>query len=187
MWWQMWRHTPYLGWTRDYTFCGKECLGREAHWLNTGDLSRYLSSMKNSRFLLLCDRLSWTLSVGYPGYIFRIRKFVMDLQFSNCPTNQQRGSACDISSIPGGTVLYASSHHNSSIWLQSFERQVKILGLESHEDCDANPTSPSVFLLAGTLFKRFWESGILALSLCFCLHRKPYSERVSQQSKGLLL
>ena len=33
------------------TFCGKECPGREAHWLNTQGLSRYLISMENSRFL----------------------------------------------------------------------------------------------------------------------------------------
>ena len=31
------------------TFCWKECLGRDAHWLNTWDLSRYLINMENSR------------------------------------------------------------------------------------------------------------------------------------------
>ena len=33
------------------TLCGKECSGREAHWLSTQSLSRYLISMENSRFL----------------------------------------------------------------------------------------------------------------------------------------
>ena len=33
------------------TFCGKECPGREAHWLKTGDLSRHLIIMEKSRFL----------------------------------------------------------------------------------------------------------------------------------------
>lgn len=32
------------------TFFGKECARREAHWLNTRVLSRYLISMENSRF-----------------------------------------------------------------------------------------------------------------------------------------
>ncbi|KRY66890.1 hypothetical protein T11_3957 [Trichinella zimbabwensis] len=33
-------HTPYSG---------KGCPGREAHWLNTRGLSRYLISIENSR------------------------------------------------------------------------------------------------------------------------------------------
>jgi hypothetical protein len=33
------------------TFCRKECPRREAHWLNTEGLSRYLLSMENSRLL----------------------------------------------------------------------------------------------------------------------------------------
>jgi hypothetical protein len=45
-------------------FCGKECPGREAHWLNTGVLPRYLISMENSRFLLLCGRFLWSSQWG---------------------------------------------------------------------------------------------------------------------------
>jgi hypothetical protein len=33
------------------TFCRKKCPGREAHWLNTPDLFKYLISMENSGFL----------------------------------------------------------------------------------------------------------------------------------------
>jgi hypothetical protein len=33
------------------TFWGKECPGREAYWLNTRGLARYLINMENSRFL----------------------------------------------------------------------------------------------------------------------------------------
>ena len=33
------------------TFCRNGCPGREAHWLNTRGLSRYLISTENSRFL----------------------------------------------------------------------------------------------------------------------------------------
>jgi hypothetical protein len=33
------------------TFFRKECPGREAHWMNTPGLSRYLISMENARFL----------------------------------------------------------------------------------------------------------------------------------------
>ena len=33
------------------TFCGKECPGREAHWLNIQGLSRYIITTENSRFL----------------------------------------------------------------------------------------------------------------------------------------
>jgi hypothetical protein len=33
------------------TFCGKEYPGREAHWLNTLGLFRYLISTENSRLL----------------------------------------------------------------------------------------------------------------------------------------
>jgi hypothetical protein len=33
------------------TFFGKECPGREAHWLNTQGLPRYLNCMRNSKFL----------------------------------------------------------------------------------------------------------------------------------------
>jgi hypothetical protein len=35
------------------TFFRKECPGREAHWLTTQGLSRYLISMENSRFLAM--------------------------------------------------------------------------------------------------------------------------------------
>jgi hypothetical protein len=58
------------------SFCRKGCLGREAHWLNTQGLSRYLISTKNSRFYVCnvtsCHRplggVSWSHAPGQePG------------------------------------------------------------------------------------------------------------------------
>ena len=54
------------------TFCRKGCPGREAHWLNTRGLSRYLISMENSRFLCYMTSVM-ALSMGCHGYMCQDR------------------------------------------------------------------------------------------------------------------
>jgi hypothetical protein len=54
------------------TFCRKGCPGKEAHWLNTGGLSRYLIRMENCRFLCCDLQVVIVLSVGCHGYVFQV-------------------------------------------------------------------------------------------------------------------
>ena len=52
-------------------FCRKEYPRRDAHWMNTWGLYRYLISIENYRFL--CHVTARILSVGYHGYVFHSR------------------------------------------------------------------------------------------------------------------
>lgn len=55
-------------------FCGKECPGREAHWLNTWVLSEYLISMENSGFLCFVADCHSSLSGVSWLCVFQSRK-----------------------------------------------------------------------------------------------------------------
>ena len=57
------------------TFCGKECPGKEVHWLDTPSLSRYLISMENSGIYATWPVVK-VLLVGCWGHVLQDRHWV---------------------------------------------------------------------------------------------------------------
>jgi hypothetical protein len=68
------------------SLCGKECPGREAHWINTWGLSKYLIIMEDSRFLCNLTNcnglLGGLLWLHVPGQVELDRELFPCLLFS---------------------------------------------------------------------------------------------------------
>ena len=81
------------------TFPRKVCLGREAHWLDTWSLSRYLISVENSALFIIvlvtCSRTCNLVGRGFKCLLFLVmRFFFLNLLHHTSSSVWWQGSSC---------------------------------------------------------------------------------------------
>lgn len=92
-----------------YSWGKREWPGREAHWLNTWDLSTYLISMENSR---VCCCLFLCLSFFF--FFFSVTICHSPSQWAVMVTCSRTGKAWQGADSPG--ILYLLNCTSSSVW-----------------------------------------------------------------------
>jgi hypothetical protein len=113
--------------------------GREAHWVNSQDLSRYLTSTENSRF----SRYVTRCHVGCCGHVFQDRNMVRGsfllLPFSIMRLNRDSKLAPTLPGLLSGGTVHCPSNKEDAFAGEIFPH-LPVWSHRSRKSCLLTPT-----------------------------------------------